>query len=48
MQITVRLVLPRFALARRGKAVLGAIVATVLLLIPVIALASDVFGDVPT
>ena len=47
MEITVRFVLPRFRLAARGRAVLAALAATALLLVPVIALASDVFGDVP-
>jgi hypothetical protein len=47
MEITVRLVLPRFGLASRGRAVIVALFATTLLLAPVIALASDVFGDVP-
>jgi len=47
MELNIRIVLPRFALARRAKAMLAALAATALLLVPAIALASDVFGDVP-
>jgi len=47
MEITVRFVLPRFVFAGRGRAMLTALVVAALLLVPLVALASDVFGDVP-
>ena len=45
MELTVRLVLP--TISRKIKIWVAALAATALLLVPVVALASDVFGDVP-
>jgi len=46
MELTIRLVLPR--LTRTQRALLGALLVLALALLPAIALASDVFGDVPS
>jgi len=46
MELTIRLVLPHFT--RTQRALLGALLVLALALLPAIALASDVFGDVPT
>jgi len=47
MEFTIRLVLPRPALSHTRRALLGAFLVLALALLPAIALASNVFGDVP-
>jgi len=47
MELIIRLVLPRPVFTRTQRTLLGALLALTLALLPALALASDVFGDVP-
>jgi len=47
MELTIRMVLRRLALTRTTRAISWILLVLTLVLLPVIALASDVFGDVP-
>jgi len=47
MEFTIRVVLPRLALSHTWRTLLAAMLALALALVPLVAVASDVFGDVP-